>query len=199
MAGHGVGVFYLKSVVVGVFLQLLVAFGLGGHIGIIEHNLLEELLILVVRECWRFGRERVGHCRDLQLVVVVVGESKPKVDEVESVQVAAVAHALYQGTVAVGYERWGRATLLLVVGCRGIGCGCGRRVGVVRCRVLGKSGFVQGGILLSPEVVVLDYHQPVARCQFFLAPQHLAAYALIEYVGALVASCHHHRLVHSHF
>ena len=115
VAGHGVSVFYLKSVVVGVFLQLLVAFGLGGHVGIIEHHLLEELLILVVRECRRFGRERVGNCRDLQLVVVVVGESKPKVDEVESVQVAMVAHALYHGTVAVGYERWGRATLLLVV------------------------------------------------------------------------------------
>ena len=28
VAGHGVGIFYLKCIVVGVFLQLLVAFGL---------------------------------------------------------------------------------------------------------------------------------------------------------------------------
>mgnify|MGYP004419271719 CR=1 FL=1 len=129
MARDGIGVLYLQRIVVGISFQTLVAFGLGAHIGVVCHHLIEELLILFACEGRSLSSERVGKRRHLQLVVVVVGELQPEVDEVEAVEVAAVAHALYHGTVAVGYERWGRATLLLVVGCRDVGCSSGRRVG----------------------------------------------------------------------
>ena len=166
MARDSVGVLYLQRIVVGVGFQTLVAFGLGAHIGVVCHHLVEKLLTLFACERWRLGGERVGECRHLQLVVVVVGELQPEVDEVEAVEVAAVAHALYHGTVAVGYER--------------------------RCR------RVFSLLLLGPVVAVLHHHEPVARCEFLLAPKHLVAYTLIVYVCTLVGARNNHRLVHAH-
>ena len=52
--------------------------------------------------------------------------------------------------------------------------------------------------ILRPIIVILHYHQQVARGQFLFASQYLVAYALVKDVGTFVRACHHHGLVQSH-
>ena len=60
VARHGIGILYLQGIVVGVFLKLLVALGLGAYVGIIEHHLFKQAVALLTRQSRSLGRERVG-------------------------------------------------------------------------------------------------------------------------------------------
>ena len=97
VARHGIRIFYLQGVIVRVSFQLLEAVGLSRDVGIVEHHLLEEMLTLLLRQGRCFGLERIGERRHLNLVIVIVGELKPKVDEMEAIEVAAVSDALNDG------------------------------------------------------------------------------------------------------
>ena len=50
MTGHGIGILYLKSVIIFIALQFFDAVGLKGHIGIILQHRLIELFLLLSRQ-----------------------------------------------------------------------------------------------------------------------------------------------------
>ena len=102
VARHGVSIFYLQGIEMGIVSHLVNALALGVDVGIVGHHPLIEHLVLLGGEGRGFREQTVGEHGGCELIVVIVGEGEGEVGEMEPVKLMHVTHAAYDGPVAVG-------------------------------------------------------------------------------------------------
>lgn len=104
MAGNGIAELHLQGIVVVVLTDALHAVFLQWNIGIILHDGIEQLLVLLVSEGWRLRCESVEDDCCIEYEVVVIRELQRYIGKVKAVEVTEVRYPADYSTVAVGNE-----------------------------------------------------------------------------------------------
>ena len=177
MTGHGIGILYLKGIVVDVLAQTQHAGTLVGDVGVVLPYGMEETVLLFARQGRGFSLQHVQQQRAFHLQVIIVGKAEGGIHETETIERTLIAQATYHGHVAVGQEGFPRRTLL---------------------STHSPLRFSFSPLFLQPVVVVLHHDELFTAAQFFLIAQNARAYAQVKDVGTLVAPRHHDGLVLSH-
>ena len=103
MAGHGLGVFELKGIVVEVFTHGTVAFALGFYVRIILIHTLVEGILLLIAQTGGFRFQGVEADFGMHLLVIVVREAEHRVGEMQAIALFVAAYFAKFSYIAVGH------------------------------------------------------------------------------------------------
>ena len=106
MTGSRIGKLDLQGVVIAILFDLLQTIRLIGHIHIILHHFIEQLLLLLARQGRRLTGQRIEQNGGCELVVVIVGQRHCNLGKTEAIEFVNMAHTTYDSDVAIGNKRY---------------------------------------------------------------------------------------------